>query len=145
MLQQLKERYDRYAQEAGTVRENAKFGAGLLGFGSDPRKDPCHMAFYKDAQKWMTDFMAAAPDSREACQAAEFILSAPVAHRGEDAYWFMYAAHGLCLELIPLLNAAQCARLAELYDREYPRRDRMAVQKEVYKRLRKGAGNQETR
>ena len=51
----------------------------------------------------------------------------------------MYAAQGWCRELVGLLDADGCARLQELFDELYPRRDRMPVQQELYKVLKKGA------
>ena len=137
MLHQLEERYGRYVEESNKVRSEAKFGAGFLGFGNDPRKDPCHVAFYKDVEQWVKDFLAGAPCQEDVFQAAKLIVEAPAQHRDEDAYWFMYAAHGLCRDLIPLLNVDQRAELLEIYDREYPKRDRLAVQKEIYKLLSK--------
>ena len=41
-------------------------------------------------------------------------------------------------EVAGLLDAAGCARLRELFDELYPRRDRMPVQQELYKALKKG-------
>ncbi len=139
MLQQLKDRYARYVQEAQTVRDEAPLLAGFLGFGADPKRDPCHMAFYRDAEKWMKDFLASSPSEGEAYAAVKFILSAPVGMREHDSYWFLFAAHGLCRELAPQLNQLHCQELVEFYDREFPRRDRMDAQTAVYKALVRGA------
>lgn len=141
MLQQLKDRYDRYILEANTAREEAPAMAGFLGFGNDPRKDPCHMAFYRDLEQWTKDFRSTAPDGETVYQAVDWILSAPAQHREEPTYWFMFAAHGLCRELIPMLDGRQCAALAEAYDREFPKKVRLDVHKEVYKLLSRGASH----
>lgn len=139
-MEQLKACYARYQQEAEKVTREASPMAGLLGFGEDPRKDACHMRFYEEVEQWVKDFLAAGPDRETAYQAARWILGAAADHAGEPVYWFMYAAHGLCKELIPLLSARQCAALRDLYEANYPRRDRLPVQKEIFKLLRKGAG-----
>ena len=139
MVQQLKERYELYRQQARSAREEAPALGGFLGFGQDPRKDPCHTAFFRDIEKWVRDFVASEPDEAAVCQAARHILFAPTTCRGSDAYWFMFAAHGLCKDLIVLLNPQDCAALAAEYDREFPRRDRLDAQADIYKRLVKGA------
>lgn len=140
MLQQLKERYEKYAQDAAKVFAAARPGDGLWGWGNDPKNDPCHMAFYEDTERWVREFLAARPRQEAVFEAAQFILETPAAYQKEHCYWFMYAAQGLTREMIPLLTDGQCALLREFYDAHFPRRDRMPVQKEVYKLLKKGAG-----
>ena len=112
---------------------------GVFGWGDDPRKDPCHMQFYEEAERWLTAFAAQKPDRDAAFAVVRFVLEAPAARRESHCYWFLYAAHGLIRELIPMLDADQCARLRDYYDAEFPKRDRLPVQKDVYKRLKKGA------
>lgn len=140
MVQQLKDRYADYIKDVQKVYKNAKPMDGLFGWGDDPRKDPCHMRFYEDLEQWAQDFLASAPARAEVHEAVCFILETPAKHRDTPCFWFMYAAQGLTREMIPMLEASQCGQLRQMYDENYPRRDRMPVQKEVYKRLKKGAG-----
>lgn len=140
MVQQLKEIYTKYVQAVAKVYQDAKPMDGLFGWGDDPRKDPCHMRFYEDAEQWTRDFLEAAPGQEEVYAAARFMLEAPAAHREQHCFWFMFAAQGLTRELIPQLDAAQCMQLRAYYDETYPKRERMPVQKEVYRLLKKGAG-----
>ena len=66
---------------------------------------------------------------------------------GRDKIAYIYAVatdpshrgRGLCRKLIPALSSQHCALLRQLYDERYPRRDRMPVQKEVYRLLKKGS------
>lgn len=139
-LQQLQSIYETYIAECTDVIEKASPTDGLFGMGSDPRKDPCHMRFYEGVEQWIQVFLRENPDGEAVYQAAQWILAAPAAHTGEPVYWFMFAAHGHCREMIPLLSRVQCAELGKLYDDCYPRRERMPVQKEVYRLLRKGSG-----
>ena len=141
MLQQLKERYTRYEETVKKVRENAPAAAGLFGLGDDPRKHPCHGEFYEDVGRWTADFLATGPDAQMAHQAVSWIIRAAAEHRDQEVYWFMYAAHGHCRDLIPLLSRTDCAELVRFYDDHYPRRDRMPVQKEIYKLLKKRSVN----
>lgn len=136
MLQKLRERYEKYEQDVQKTAQEASFFDGVFGMGTDTRKAPCHMEFYEDVQRWVKDFLKTEPDSDTAYQAVRWILMAPAGRQGDAVYWFLYAAQGLCRELIPLLMPGDCAQLRELYDASFPRRDRMPVQKEIYICLR---------
>lgn len=139
MVEQLKERYEKYVRDVEQAMAKAKPTDGLFGWGEDPKNDPFHMAFYADVEAWVKAFRDSAPEQAAAYEAVRFMLKAPAVHRQESAFWFMYAVQGHCRELIALLSSAQCAGLRELYDENYPKRDRMPVQKDVYKLLKKGA------
>ena len=140
MLQQVRERYRQYDEEATQVRRKAAPGDGLFGFGNDPKKHPCHEQFYEDVGKWTKAFLATQPGPRESFEAARFLITAPKECSGKDSYWMMYAAQGWCRELVCRLDAEGCGKLRELYDELYPKRDRMPVHQELYKALKKGAG-----
>lgn len=140
MVQKLKEIYSKYVQTVAKVYKDAKPMDGLFGWGDDPRKDPCHMRFYEDAEQWTRDFLASGPARAEVFEAVQFILETPDQYREQHCFWFMFAAQGLTKELIPMLEEGQCAQLRTFYDEAYPRRERMPVQKDVYKLLKKGAG-----
>ena len=98
------------------------------------------MRFYEDVEQWTKDFLAGVHEQSAVFEAVRFMLTVPTAHKEEPSYWFMYAAQGLSREMIPRLSREQCAELWVFYDERYPRRDRMPVQKEIYKLLKKGAG-----
>ena len=138
-LQQLKDRYAKYLEEVARVYAGAKPMDGLFGWGDDPRKDPCHMRFYEDIEAGIQAFAAASRSPEELFEAVRFMITLPAEHKEEPGFWFLYAAHGLTRGLIPRLTAAQCAGLRDFYDDNYPKRDRMPVQQEVYKLLKKGA------
>ena len=139
-VQQLKGIYEKYVQDVAKIYKDAKPMDGLFGWGDDPRKDPCHMRFYEETEAWVSGFLAAEPGNEACFQAAQILIETAASYRGKPCFWFMYAAHGLARDLIPALTPEQCARLREFYDDAYPRRDRMPVQKDVYKLLKKGAG-----
>lgn len=138
-LQQLKDRYAQYLEEVARVYAGAKPMDGLFGWGDDPRKDPCHMRFYEDIEAGVLAFAAAGPSQEEVFQVVLFLLVQPAEHKEEPSFWFLYAAHGLTRGLIPRLTADQCTGLRDFYDANFPKRDRMPVQQEVYKLLKKGA------
>lgn len=140
MLQQLKERYLQYDEEATLVRKKASPADGLFGFGNDPKNHPCHEQFYEDVGKWTKAFLETRPNPQDSLDAARFLIEAPKTCASRESYWMMYAAQGWCRELVGLMDAAGCAQLRTLFDELYPKRDRMPVQQELYKALKKGTG-----
>ena len=139
MLKKLEAIYIGYEEAVTAVYQKAKPGDGLFGWGEDPKKDPCHMAFYEAVERWTADFLSSQPDRDGAFRAVKYLLETPETCRERHCFWFMYAAQGFSRELIPLLGKEQCAELMAYYDGAYPKRDRMPVQKEVYRLLKKGA------
>lgn len=138
-MEQLKQIYDNYVQAVAKVYKDAKPMDGLFGWGDDPRKDPCHMRFYEEAEAWLTAFAGESPDRDRAFAVVHHVLAMPARYRESHCFWFMFAAQGLVRDLIGGLSREQCAQLRELYDESYPKRERMPVQKDVYKLLKKGA------
>ena len=138
-METLREIYAQYTEAVAAVYKEARPGDGLFGWGDDPKKDPCHMRFYEDTERWVSAFAAARPEEAEVYEAVRFLLETPAEFRGKQCFWFMYAAQGLSRPLIPRLDRDHCARLRDFYDEAYPKRDRMPVQKDVYKLLKKGA------
>lgn len=137
MLQQLKERYQQYDDEMVQVRKDASPMDGVFGFGSDPKKHPCHRRFYEDVGKWMQTFLASGPDEAACAEAASFLICEPSRRKETDTYWMTYAAQGWCRELVKSLKPADCKRLQAEMDRLYPRIDRLPAQRELYKALKK--------
>ena len=143
MLEQLKERYLCYDEEATLVRKKASPADGLFGFGNDPKNHPCHELFYEDIGKWTKAFLETRPDAQDTLAAARFLIEAPKTRASRESYWMMYAAQGWCRELVGLLDADGCAELRTLFDELYPKRDRMPVQLELLKTLNKKSGRKE--
>lgn len=130
--------YEAYYKKAAEVRKKAPLLAGLWGFGDDPRKHPCHDAFYEAVEAWVKEFDPSDPTRTLAV--VKHILGEALTHENnKDVYWYLFAAHGLTLELIPRLDAADCRELFRWYDASYPRRTRFPVQEQVWKLLKKRA------
>ena len=68
-----------------------------------------------------------------------WILRAADGCRDRETYWYMYAAQAHALPLIPGMTQEDCRVLLDWYDGAYPPRDRMPVQEQVYKALKKAA------
>lgn len=139
MLKKLEAIYIGYEEAVAAVYRNAKPADGLFGWGEDPQKDPCHMDFYEAVGKWSEDLLAAQPDRETVFRVVKFLLETPEKYRESHCFWFMFAAQGFSRKLIPLLGKEQCAALLAYYDGAYPRRERLPVQKEIYKLLKRSA------
>ncbi len=130
--------YQDYIGQAAAALQNASTFDGLWGFGNDPKKDPCHVKFYETVDHYIDTLVQGCPPE-EAFQAADWIIRTPLLHENQAVYWCMIAVHGPCKKLIPLLTPGQCAQLCRVYDDSYLRRDRLPVQQELYKALKKRA------
>lgn len=139
MLNELKERYQQYAEKSLDVRKKAPLFAGILGLGSDPRRHECHEDFLNDVIARVDAYVKTAPDSEEAAEVAMFMLEEPMKFKEYDSYWFMFVAVGCIRSLVPLLRKEDCKKLAERFDELYKKRDRMPVQIETYKMLVKAS------
>ena len=140
LLQTLKNRYNRYIEEAQEARQKAGLCDGLFGMGNDPRKHPCHGNFYEAVGTWVEDFLRDDPGEPECAEAAEWILKAADLNReNQDVYWYMYAAQTHALPVIEKLTREDAKLLLQWYDRAYPARDRMPTQDQVFRALKKTA------
>lgn len=133
----LRKMYADYLEQADKVRKSAPAFAGVFGLGDDPRKHPCHMEFYQNAEKWVKEFVDSQPAQEQALEVAEFLLEEPKKNAGKEGYWFLYVCVGFVRELIPFLSAGSCKTLAQRMNVLYPRRERMPVQQETFKLLQK--------
>lgn len=138
-MEQLKALYEDYAQKALEVRKKARLFDGVMGFGDDPRKHPCHEAFYHAVKEWVEAFAASTPSPEEANDAISFLIEAPAHNREGECYWFMYANMVFMEPLIPYLNGIYAKSLAKRMNFLFPRYDRMPAHQAVFKKLQKAA------
>lgn len=138
-MEQLIEIYEVYIQRSDKVLQDASAFAGVWGMGEDPKNHPCHMKFYKAVEAFLKNFLQTEHSEETVYEVTDWILRAPANHRDEAVFWYMFAAHGLCKPLIPLLSPDHCAVLRDFYDAHYPKFDRMPVQRDLYKLLKKRA------
>ena len=136
-MTRLLEIYQNYLEKAVKVRKKASLFAGIFGMGDDPRKHPCHEAFYEAVEEWAEAFDPT--DPVETLKAVQYIFQAPLAHEdNQDVYWFLFAAHTLTMPLIPALDSQDRQALAEWYKKAYPKRVRFPAQEQVLKCLETG-------
>jgi len=140
-IAELNEHLARYSKKLEEVWNEASFVArGFnLGIGTTPANHPCHMEFYEELGAWVNNFMAA-EHTYEELRAVTFWLVEAAAEKESPTgkpLWFLFAAQGYAKPMIPLLTPEDRADLLAAYDRLYPRRQRLPIQKEVYKLLKK--------
>lgn len=139
-MARLRTLYENYLALAEKLEQNKRAFAGFLGLVPGPGEDPGHDRFAQDLEQLLTGFSHAAPRPEEIRQVLDYVYAAPVEHpQPRSSYWMLLAVHGLTLELIGGLNAADARELADWYEGAFPRRERVPVQNKVLKAL-KAAG-----
>ena len=136
-MEQLKRIDADYIAAAATAEKNKSTRNGAFGIGASTKDHPCHDAFYEAMEAWSEDFAARGPSQAEAEEAVTYIFEMSEKFRGKLPYWYMYAAHGFTRPIIPLVSPEFAGRMRVLYNERNPRPDRMPVQREVFKLLKK--------
>ena len=139
MLTSLEAIYTNYVETLTKVRKSARMFDGFFGLGKDPKKDPCHQAFYDAVGVWVEEFIAAEHTQEQVLAVALFLVEKPVPYRERECYWFMFAAQGHMKPIIPLLSKESCQTVHDRLEGCYKKYDRMPLQKELLKTLKKNA------
>jgi len=135
MLEQIRSRYETYIQKIANVREKTPIFAGFLGFGNDPRDNPCNEEFYEDVDAMIDEYIKTAPDAHAAEEIVRWMLAAPQGYEQHLCYWYLFAAQGICRKLVPFLTPADSAAIAQWYNGLFPKKKRFPAQEELYKAL----------
>ena len=127
-----------YAETAESLERNRKFGEGLFGITPGPADDPAHDRFVEDLRQMLNQFGSQNPVSSEVLPVLETIYDAAQNHQSvQSAYWMLMAVHGLTADLIPRLSHEDAAMLLGRYEKQFPRRFRLPVQRQVISALKK--------
>ena len=132
--------YEEYLKAALQAEASRRPMDGIFGFGKKPADDPCHTAFLDR----LTELCACAADAapEEARRALSVIIEAPEKHRTPvSVYWTLIAAHGPGAALAGNLLPEDAAALLAAYEKAYPKRTRLPVQKKMADALKKRAGS----
>lgn len=130
---------DRYEEDVDNLVARLRPGDGVLGFGRDPKRDPCHMDFYQAVGETVARFAGEELEAEEAFQGVRFLLSMTQEERHMLVRPMMEAAQGHALPLIPLLEPGRAEELAHWYVAHYPKRQRLPIQNRVMQALEKRA------
>ena len=120
-----------YIEEVRTVIKNSKPLAGVFGLKGGVGDDPCHMKFYEKLSE-------ALKEVDDPYQTVKLLIEAEKKYDAPKAATFMLSAiHGLAIPLVGDLDASQKAELIAYYDENVKKRDRLPVQVQLYKALKK--------
>ena len=136
-MEQLKACYAAYLAAVEKAEKHKSTWNGAFGLGVSTKDHPCHDDFYEAMEAWCDGFVKKNPTREEAEEAVRFILETSEAYRGKLPYWYMYAAHGFTRPIIPMVSAKFAGEMRVWYNERNPRQDRMPVQREVFKLLKK--------
>ena len=136
-MEQLKACYAAYVAAAEKAEKNKSQWNGAFGIGASTKDHPCHDDFYESMEAWCEGFLAKKPSRDQVEEAVRFIFEMSEAYRGKLPYWYMYAAHGFTRPIIPMVSPEFAKKIRVWYNDKNPRQDRMPVQREVFKLLKK--------
>ena len=136
-MEQLKACYAAYLAAVEKAEKNKSTWNGAFGLGVSTKDHPCHDDFYEAMEAWCEAFLEKKPSQNEAEEAVRYIFEMSEAHRDKLPYWYMYAAHGFTRPIIPMVSADFAGSMRVWYNERNPRQDRMPVQREVFKLLKK--------
>ena len=138
-MEQLKEIYATYVENAKKADKKKSFFDGIFGFGSSVKEHPCHQEFFDAVTGWCEDLAQSAPAAQQAEEAVRYILETPEAYKERLPYWYMFASHGAARPLVAFVSPQFAAQMVTWYESHYSRRDRMPVQQELFDLLKKRA------
>ena len=131
---------EEYDQAMGKVAAQLRPGDGLLGFGRDPKRDPCHMEFYEAVGEAVGRMVQEGLTPAEAEETVRFLVTLAQEERYFDLTQPMReAVQGHARVLVPFLEPEAARQLAVWYDKAYPRRRRLPVQSQLLKELERRA------
>ena len=136
-MQQLKQIYEDYLAAVAKAEKNKTTWNGAFGIGVSTKDHPCHDDFYEAMEAWSEEFVKKAPSREEAEEAVRYIFEMSEKFRDKLPYWYMYAAHGFTRPIIPMVSPQFAKEMRVLYNERNPRPDRMPVQREVFRLLKK--------
>lgn len=139
---EIQEIYTRYEQKLEKAAKAASPFAGAFNMGDDPRKHPCNELFYEETEEYTASLLNST-DTAEITRTVQWILTYPAEHKGENTYWFSYAAMRHAVGLIPRMEQQAASEMLAAFRELYPKEEWLPVQQEVVSALKKRAGEKE--
>ncbi len=129
-----------YRQDLENCARKSKPTDGLLGFGRSLKDDPCHERFDERVKEAVDGVIAASPTPEDASRTIEMLLRNDIPSWPLAAQWMLRATERHSLPLIPFLAPEAAAVFMKEYAARYKPWDRLPVQQEIYKALKRQAG-----
>lgn len=130
----LNSRIDQYIDRVNALMANKGMFDGVFGLGHHPKNDPCHVEFFEDVKKMVSECVAESPSAEEADSFAETLIKANAVRGDLPEVQMMYIPiQGLAVQLVPYMSEAKKKELGEWFSNSVPKRMRMPVQRDLCK------------
>ncbi len=128
-----------YRQDLDNYAKKSRPTDGLLGFGRSLKDDPCHDRFDERVKEAVNGIIAASPVSEDAARIMRALLRDDLSAWPLAAQWMLRAVERHCIPLIPFLTPEAAAVFQQEYASRYKPWERLPVQQEIFKALKKRA------
>lgn len=131
--------YADYLHEVEALLAQAKPGDGLLGMGNAPQHAPCHEQFDQQVER-LVQAQGGTLAPSDAVEVVELLLRGEKDASAPDcAAWMLIAVQRHSMALIPRLSREEAQRLLAWYTQAYPACQRLPIQKEIIRLLKRQA------
>lgn len=128
---------DRYLAKEQNLEEKSSPFAGILGFHFGPKYDSCHEDYYNDMIAAVNAYVQGEIDEQDCFEAAEYIITAGASISHITRKWAVVSGQASIKPILKELTPEHKAALIRCMDRLYPKHQRVPVQEEIYKMLKK--------
>ena len=127
-----------YIEELEKAEKNRKPGSGLFGFGQGPGDFPCHTEMDNQVAELAGELTESEAEPDEIAEIVKAVLQAEESCAWpEAARWAVMASQRHVLPLIARMSAADRKEMLAWYEKAYPKRRRMPLQKQILEELKK--------
>ena len=127
-----------YITETDELIAARRPGEGIFGLPDSAKSAPCHMEYYNKMEAAVRELAGDEPDPETAEQLVRFLLTAEEAFPcSKLSSWTLLAVQRLSVPLIPYLSEDKRKELCVWFGKKVPRLQRMPVQQEIFKALKK--------
>ena len=127
-----------YIEELDKAEKNRKPGSGLFGIGHGPGDYPCHEEMDRQVAELAEEIAEGDAAADEIAEIVKPVLQAEESRPWpEAARWAVMATQRHVLPLIARMSAADRETMLAWYEKAYPKRRRMPLQKQILEELKK--------
>ena len=127
-----------YIEATDNLVAGRKLGEGVFGMPDPARSSPVHMEYYNAVEAAVKEYLEGTPETETTDEAVRFLLTASEKLPSSNlAVWMLIAVQRHALPLIPLMSESSRREMYEWFNRHVPRLQRMPVQREIIKALKK--------
>lgn len=142
----LEQAFTLYRQDLDSFAKKSRPLDGVLGFGRSLKDDSCHDRFDERVKEAVDSISTASPTPEDAARTLRMLLRDDFSAWPLAAQWMLRAIERHCIPLIPFLTPEAAAVFQKEYAARYKPWDRLPVQQEIFKALKRQAGtDRETR